>query len=130
MVEGHFIVRLRRSSGKDGDLVEQLCESVGIVSGRDTDKTVIQVFRTMIRHSGEGGIGGSALSELSGVNRITCIHHLKRLEEAGMVEKENRRYHLRRENLRRTMAELRREALSLFDMLDRMAEEIDRESGD
>jgi DNA-binding IclR family transcriptional regulator len=126
----YFKVRLQRISSSNGDTVERLCEAVGVVSGRDRDKTVIQVFRTMIRHSGDKGIGGSELSELSGVNRITCLHHLKRLEEAGLVEGEKGRYHLRQENLRKTMKELRRETLSLFDMIEEMAREIDRELGD
>jgi DNA-binding MarR family transcriptional regulator len=127
---GYFRVRLQRISSKDGDTVEQLCEAVGIVSGRDKDKTVIQVFRTMIRHSGDNGIGGSELSELSGVNRITCLHHLKRLEEAGLVEGEKGRYHLKQENLKKTMKEIRKEALMLFDTIERMAQEIDAELGD
>ena len=126
----YFRVRLQRISSKDGDNVEKLCEAVGIVSGRDTDRTVIQVFRTMLVHSDEKGIGGSKLSELSGVNRITCLHHLKRLEQAGIIEGEKGRYHLRQENLKKTMKELRREALSLFDMIEEMAQEIDRELGD
>ena len=126
----YFRVRLQRISSSNGDTVERLCEAVGVVSGRDRDKTVIQVFRTMIRHSGDKGIGGSELSELSGVNRITCLHHLKRLEEAGLVESEKGRYHLRQENLKKTMKELRRETLSLFDMIEEMAQEIDKELGD
>ncbi|MFH1470619.1 MAG: winged helix-turn-helix domain-containing protein, partial [Candidatus Micrarchaeota archaeon] len=85
------ITRIRIVSGNRGDPVETICEAMGVVSGRDTDRTVIQVFRTVVRHSREDGIGGSELSELSGLNRITCLHHLKRLEEAGLIERENRR---------------------------------------
>lgn len=128
MVE-HFSIRIRKIEFS-GDSVEKFCEAVGVVSGRDKDKTVIQVFRTMVKHSGEEGIGGSELSKLSGVNRITCLHHLKRLQEAGIVESERGRYHLKHENLKRTMKELRREALSLFDMIEEMAQEIDREMSD
>ncbi len=122
----YFSLRIRHVSNRDGDIVEQLCEAVGVVSGRDTDRTVIQVFRTMIENCGDDGIGGSELSELSGVNRITCLHHLKRLEEAGIVGKEDGKYHLKCTSLKKTMRELRREALSTFDAIEELAEEIDR----
>jgi hypothetical protein len=118
-------IRFKEVPLEEGDPVERLCRAMGLVSGRDKDKTVIQVFRTVILHSGESGIGGSEVSALSGVNRITCIHHLNRLEQAGIMEKENRRYHLRRESLKRTMRELRREALVLFDLIDQMVSEIE-----
>jgi DNA-binding MarR family transcriptional regulator len=129
MAEG-LKIRIRRIPEKSGDPIEILCEATGIVSGRDTDRTVVQVFRTVVRYSREEGIGGSELSELSGVNRITCIHHLKRLEEAGIIERENRRYHLRHESLRLTMHDIREQALSMFAELERMAGEIDEETGE
>ncbi len=125
MAEG-LMIRIRRVPGK-GDPIEALCEAAGIVSGRDTDRTVVQVFRTVVKYSRSDGIGGSELSELSGVNRITCLHHLKRLEEAGIVERENRRYHLRNENLQMTMHELRKQALTMFEDLEKMAAEIDQD---
>ncbi|MFH1448236.1 MAG: winged helix-turn-helix transcriptional regulator [Candidatus Micrarchaeota archaeon] len=122
----YFSIRIRYISSQEGDVIERLCESVGVVSGRDRDKTVILVFRTMLKNCKEDGVGGSELSELSGVNRITCLHHLKRLEEAGLVENEHGRYHLKCANLKRTMRELRKEALSTFDIIDEMAGEIDK----
>ena len=126
MDEG-LTIRIRRVSGKSGDPIEALCEAAGIVAGRDTDRTVVQVFRAVVKYSRDDGIGGSELSELSGVNRITCLHHLKRLEEAGIIGRENRRYHLRHESLQLTMHDLRKQALTMFEELERMAGEIDQE---
>lgn len=72
--------------------LEQLCYAMKLISGRDTEKTVLQVLTVFVRE--HGPIGGSMVSERTGLNRITCIHHIKRLESAGLVRKKDRHYEL------------------------------------
>ncbi|MCX6778042.1 MAG: hypothetical protein NT157_04110 [Candidatus Micrarchaeota archaeon] len=111
---------------KRGDGIERLCESVGIVAGRDTDRTVTQVFRALIaKCNEERGIGASELSLFSGVKRVTVIHHLGRLEQAGIVMKEQHRYYLRHARMEEMVKEMQTDMLRMMGDIRRLAKEID-----
>ncbi|MFH1285338.1 MAG: helix-turn-helix domain-containing protein [Candidatus Micrarchaeota archaeon] len=115
---------------READEVEELCRMLNLVSGRDTDKTVVEVFRNFLREFAEEkerGVGSSELARVSGINRITCIHHLVRLERAGVVVKEGTRYYLRGENVEDVVEEMRTEVESMFREFEEMAKQIDME---
>jgi len=102
-----------------------LCKMMRIMSERDTDATLAQVLKTMMLHSQGKPVGGSELSEISGINRITIIHHLKRLEGAGFVRRSEGKYLLRVRSAEDMLVEFRKEMEDSFRQMDEMAREID-----
>ena len=77
----------RRRASDDG--FAELCRLCGALSQRDTDGTVVRVFRVVVTRTGDGKtIGSSELARLGRINRLTALHHLNRLEKFGLVEKE------------------------------------------
>jgi len=104
-----------------------LCRKMRLMSERDTDATLPQVLRVMMVHSRGQPVGGSELSELSGINRITIIHHMKRLEGAGFVRREEGKYILRVRSAEDMILEFRKEMERNFAEMDEMAREFDEQ---
>ena len=120
------MVAQRKEASPDAELVE-LCRKMRLMSERDTDATLPQVLRVMLVHSHGQPVGGSELSELSGINRITIIHHMKRLEGAGFVRREEGKYILRVRSAEDMILEFRKEMERNFAEMDEMAREFDEQ---
>ena len=116
----------RREQGVDEELSE-LCKMMRLMSERDVDATLAQVLKTMLVHSRDRPLGGSELSKISGINRITIIHHLKRLEGAGFVKRQEGKYALRVQSAEDMLMEFRKETERAFAEMDDLAREIDAE---
>ena len=108
-----------------GDELTSLCKMMHIMSERDVDATLVQVLKTMMVHTREQPLGGSELSKISGINRITIIHHLKRLEGAGFVQRKEGKYAVRVQSAEDMLMEFRKEMERTFAEMDELAREID-----
>jgi predicted transcriptional regulator len=104
----------------------KLFRSMHLMSERDIDATMTRVFQAMMRMGREGPVGSTDLSRASGLNRITVIHHLKRLENAGVVEKHESKYVMRVRSIEEMMDGMRIDMLKQFEEMDRMARDLDR----
>src|SRR3989338_532425 len=116
----------RRGEGADEELVK-LCKYMRVMSDRDTDATVTQVLKTMMIAGRDKAVGGSELAKISGLNRITVIHHLKRLESAGLVKREETKYIMQPKNAEEMLLGFREDMDKMFSEMDELAREIDRE---
>lgn len=114
----------KKATTVDEELSE-LCKMMKLMSDRDTDETLAQVLKAMLVHSRSQPIGGSELSKISGLNRITIIHHMKRLEHAGFVRRQETKYVLRVSSAEEMLLEFRKEAEREFQQMDELAREID-----
>ena len=120
------LVSAKKEADPNEELIE-LCRKMRLMSERDTDATLPQVLRVMMVHSRGQPVGGSELSELSGINRITIIHHMKRLEGAGFVKREEGKYVLRVRSAEDMILEFRKEMERNFAEMDEMAREFDEQ---
>ena len=120
------MVPSKKDASPDEELIE-LCRKMRLMSERDTDATLPQVLKVMMVHSRGQPVGGSELSELSGINRITIIHHMKRLEVAGFVRREEGKYILRVRTAEDMILEFRKEMERNFAEMDEMAREFDEQ---
>lgn len=119
----------RRPQTVDDELVE-LCRKMRLMSERDVDATLAQVLRTMMVSARDRPVGGSELAKSSGINRITIIHHLRRLEVAGFVRREEGKYVMRVRSAEDMLMEFRREMELAFTEMDELAREIDGQFGE
>lgn len=101
--------------------LEQFCNELHLISGRDTEKTVIQVLSAFM--SEPGPLGGSKISEMTGLNRITCIHHIRRLQTIGLVRKHHRYYELT--DLREFLTYYRRLVQNRIKLMSELLDEIE-----
>ncbi len=109
-------------------IVDWLCNSLGLVSGRDKERTAATIFKRIVEASERGErLTTTQLAEELDVTRGTINHHLRNFIEAGLLTREKRTIRLRRHSLSRTIEELRRDADRIFDELKRFAEEVDEE---
>ncbi|MEM4554660.1 MAG: helix-turn-helix domain-containing protein [Candidatus Anstonellaceae archaeon] len=122
------VVQKGKSHHVDSDLVA-LCKMMRIMSERDIDATLPQVLKLMLLEGRLRPIGGSELSRISGLNRITVIHHLKRLEEVGLVRRVEGKYILRFRSTEDMLVEFKKEVEKMLMEMDELARQIDEEFG-
>ena len=110
------------------DYIEWVCESLGIVSGRDVNRTAITVFKVIVEKSDNRygyGISSTALADELSMSRGAVINQLNKLIECGLIRKNGRNYTLRGGNLTRTMMEIRGDFDRLFERLEKAATYMD-----
>ncbi|MEM3372922.1 MAG: winged helix-turn-helix domain-containing protein [Candidatus Anstonellales archaeon] len=72
--------------------IEELCINLGILSGRDTEKTLINLLSVISKE--KKPFRTTELAQKTGINRVTCIHHIRKLQIAGLIVKRNDFYEL------------------------------------
>jgi DNA-binding MarR family transcriptional regulator len=120
------LLQAKKPETVDDELIV-LCRKMRLMSERDVDATLAQVLKSMMLHSRGQPIGGSELSKESGINRITVIHHLRRLEGAGFVSRTEGKYILRVRSAEDMLLEFRKEMERSFVEMDDLAREIDEQ---
>jgi DNA-binding MarR family transcriptional regulator len=109
------------------DDIEGFCKVLHILTKRDIDGTVTTVIRSMLIHSPDEPIGSSDLAELTNLKRVTIIHHLKRLEKCGVVQKVDHRYKVCPLGFEALVRKRRQEAEEMFDEAEELARRLDQE---
>ena len=123
-----IVVRDLDAPFEDSPLVyiEWVCESLGIVTGRDVNKTAITVFRVLVEKSDyRYGISSTELADELSMSRGAVINQLNKLIECGLIRRNGRNYTLRGGNLTRTMMEIRGDFDRLFERLEKAATYMD-----
>ncbi|MEM5793368.1 MAG: helix-turn-helix domain-containing protein [Candidatus Aenigmatarchaeota archaeon] len=118
---------INRDPEKD---LEWFCETFGILSERDRNKTAFRIFKIFVEKSKKGEkVTINELKDITKLSRTTIVHHLKYLEESGIVVEKKRDYELRRECLHKIVEEVEKDMLRFFDEVKEMAREIDEGFG-
>jgi len=123
------IIRHRRPSERSLDAeLEWLCSSLGFCEEIDRDKTAAAVFRSLLEstHMGEP-LRSDDIAERVGKSRGAVVNHLNKLINSGLVVRRGTTYELREQNLHNTLIEMRRDMDRMFQDMQEIAEEIDRE---
>lgn len=129
VAQPRVVIMVRRSHSSDSgeDRIVRFCQSLRIVEERDVDGTVVRVVRTVLTRARDKAVGGTELAEASGLKRVTVLHHLRRLEELGLVAREDHKYRLRISCMEALMEQMRRDTLAMFAEAEEMARQIDSE---
>ncbi len=127
-----IVARPSRTRAMEGEIDPfiQLCKALRIVSSRDIDDTAARVFKTVLQSARESDeFGSTNLSREAGLNRITVIHHLKRLMDAGIIERGESKYKLKYSSLTDLVRDVRKNTLESLDKLEETARELDENMG-
>ncbi|MDK2849863.1 MAG: hypothetical protein PWP03_140 [Candidatus Woesearchaeota archaeon] len=107
-------------------LIQWYALSLGLFSARDRDKTCFRIFLELLRNSKNHiAVSSEDLSLKLKVSRGTIVHHLKKLENSGIVDSQGNRYFLTSESLEKLANELRKQVNEIFDKIADVGSELD-----
>ncbi|MBD3388537.1 MAG: ArsR family transcriptional regulator [Candidatus Altiarchaeales archaeon] len=110
------------------DELEWLCSSLGFCEAIDRDRTAQNIFKQLIRSSHDGkGLKSDDLADIVGKSRGAVVNHLNKLISSGLVVRRGTRYEMRENTLHNTIAEMRRDMDRIFEDMEKVADEIDRQ---
>lgn len=109
--------------------IEWLCESLGLVAGRDTERTAAEIFRRVLQQHARGSASLSTTLMGKDLTQASVNHHLRFLVNTGILERHNREIVLRGGSVRNAITEMQRDADRIFQNLLVVAESIDSKLG-
>ena len=102
------------------------CDSFGFSSGRDTENTATKIIsRLLDKLSNDDGISSETLAGDLEIKVSRVNHHLRNLNDSGLLYRKKRLIHLRGGSLKAAVQEMRKDSERIFDELENAAEEID-----
>jgi len=106
------------------------CDSFGFSSGRDTKNTATRViFSLLEKLSNDEVTSSEALAEDLNIKISRVNHHLRNLNDSGLLYRKKRLIYLRGGSLKAAVKEMRKDSKRIFDELENIAEEIDSTIG-
>jgi len=107
-----------------------LCNSFGFSSGRDTENISTRIiFSLLDKLSNDEITSSEALAKDLEMKISRVNHHLRNLNDSGLVYRKKRLIYLRGGSLKAAVKEMRKDSERIFDELEYMAEEIDSRIG-
>jgi len=131
-IAGYAVIKPGRDKSKKQSMIrrkeqlEKICRSIGLLSKRDVDSTVVEVFHYALVKRG-AFFGSTELSRASRINRLTCLHHLKRMERMGIVKNKGGEYALVHSCLEEIVEDFRKSSALIFKEMMQSARRIDAE---
>ena len=121
------IVRIRRPAKDDINTdLQWLGSSLGLFGLRDKDKSCFRIFIELIKASKhDRSLTSNELAYRSKLSRGTVVHHLKRLEDSGIIIHEKNSYLLRVPNLSKLVEEIKKDIDRTCNDLEETAKQID-----
>lgn len=106
------------------------CDSFGFSSGRDTKNTATRIiFSLLEKLSNDEVTSSEALAEDLNIKISRVNHHLRNLNDSGLLYRKKRLIYLRGGSLKAAVKEMRKDSKRIFDELENIAEEIDSTIG-
>lgn len=102
-------------------------QSLGLFSKRDKEKSCFRIFIALIEaRKSHRMLSSDEIADKSSLTRATIIHHLKNLEQHGLVKAEQNRYALSCNSFSALIKQLEKESQELLTDLEEAAEELDK----
>ncbi len=110
--------------------IDWFCDSFGLSSGRDISSTSTKIITDILSQAAEERrIYSETLANDLQLSQNLINHHLRNLINSGLIIRERKQILLRGGSLKEAVAEIRRDALRILDVIEEIAEEIDHELG-
>ena len=107
--------------------IKWFCESFGLLSERDKNRTSLKIFKTLIKGSRNGrNVSIDEISREAEVSRTAVMHHLKVMRSAGLVVKEDNSFELRMRSMQKLVDEIGLDIERILRSIREIAEDIDR----
>ncbi|MBT7903793.1 winged helix-turn-helix transcriptional regulator [Candidatus Woesearchaeota archaeon] len=127
------IINIRKPSMPKRTINDELQwfgNSLGLFNLRDKNKSCFRIFIELLKSTKKNiSLSSDELAYKLNLTRGTVIHHINKLEEAGIVVSQKNRYFLRVENLEMLINELEKDVQRTISDLRSVAKEIDGKIG-
>lgn len=125
------VINIRLPGTRDvNQQLQWLGSSLGLFNLRDKDKSCFRIFIELLKTTKKNkSLSSDELAESLHLSRGTVVHHLHKLEEAGLISYESKGYILRVQNLSTLIDELEHDIQKACDQLKRVAQQIDKQLG-
>ncbi len=125
------VIKLRKPAEKDVNKdLQWFSESLGLFGERDKEKSCFRVFLELVKATRRGkALSSDEIALRSNLTRGTVVHHIHRLQEAGLVALFHNKYLLRVDNLESLVLELKKDLMRTFEDIQDIAKELDEELG-
>jgi len=109
--------------------IEWLCDSLGMLSKRDKDRTSARILELLLNSAKRNeGLTSESIAVSLNISRSTALHHLERYASSGIVVKDNG-YHLRCSSVEEVIDEIELEIKRSLERIRKIAREIDESLG-
>ncbi|MBI3032587.1 helix-turn-helix transcriptional regulator [Candidatus Woesearchaeota archaeon] len=127
MVQRITIIRRRLPSQSLNEELQWLGSSLGLFNTRDRDKSCFRIFIELLKTTKQQKpLSSDSISTKLSLSRGTVVHHLHKLQEAGIVVIEHKGYILRVNNLKRLVDELEHDMERTLEDIKEIADRIDQ----
>ena len=125
------LARIRKPAVKDVNTdLQWFGTSLGLFGDRDREKSCFRIFVALIRATRmRRPLSSDEIAAVTHLSRGTVVHHLRKLQEAGLVVSTQGGYLLRVDSLSELVDELRIDASRLLDDLGKVAVDLDEQLG-
>jgi len=107
-------------------IMEWICYSLGLVKGRDLERTSAKMMLCFLKHIyTEGVVIPEVIAKEMNLARSTVIHHIKKYEKAGILIRVGSGYELRERTLTETIEEIERDVEREFSRIKELSRKID-----
>ncbi|MFH1409473.1 MAG: helix-turn-helix domain-containing protein [Nanoarchaeota archaeon] len=112
------------------DDLQWLCQSLGLFSERDKDKSLFRIFVELLKSTRHKlPLTSDTLALRTGLSRGTVVHHINKLISSGLVIHEKGYYLIRVENLEALIDEIEGDISLTLEHMRAIAKKIDEALG-
>ncbi|MDW7731240.1 MAG: ArsR family transcriptional regulator [Methanolobus sp.] len=132
MAQQILLIKLEKPRDKKLEQdIHWLCNSFGLSSGRDTENLATRIVIDMLEQmaGNEEKVSSEQIAESLEVTPSRINHHVRNLVNSGLLYRERRKLCLRGGSLKAAVQEMRKDSERIFNELEEIAEEIDRQMG-
>lgn len=122
-------LRLPAKEDKDDD-IKWLVKSLCLSTNRDLEDSAIKVFKLFLDAASKNtALGSTDIARELDLTRGAVLHHLKRLEDSGLIVRTQRRYALKGSGLEEAIETMERDMERMLARVRKIASDIDDEFG-
>ena len=111
---------------KKGNDLRWVCNSLGLIKGRDTESTSFKIMQGLLKKSKlKPIISAEEISTLLKIEQPCVNHHLRTFVESGILVREKRKVMLRGGTLTSAIEEMQRDSEKMFKRILKISKEID-----
>ena len=117
-------------SDKIPDEVKWICDSLDLISGRDTQDMSFKIFYELLSSLKiEERVSSEEIATKLDIEPSRVNHHIRCLMSSGIIYRQKRKIVLRGGNLSAAIQELKRDSEQMFDDLIEFSNKIDKQMG-
>ncbi len=105
--------------------IQWLCNSLGLFSKRDKEKSCFRVFLELIKN--KKGLTSDEMASNSSLSRATVIHHLDKLIASNLVIIRKNKYVIRTASMEDLTEDIERDIIRIFKNIKEVSKKIDNE---